>query len=45
VDACLNIKPAAIAFGAPANTVLSIQEGRDGKAKSYQVEQFLKHLE
>jgi len=29
----------------PANTVLSIQEGRDGKAKSYQVEQFLKHLE
>lgn len=24
---------------------LTIQEGRDGKAKSYQVEQFLKHVE
>ena len=29
----------------PAKTVLSIQEGRDGKAKGYQVEQFLKHVE
>ena len=27
------------------NAVLSIQEGRDGKAKGYQVEQFLKHVE
>lgn len=29
----------------PAGAVLSIQTGRDGKAKSYQVEQFLKHVE
>lgn len=29
----------------PAGIVLSLQEGRDGKAKSYQVEQFLKHVE
>ena len=29
----------------PDGTALSIQEGRDGKAKSYQVEQFLKHVE
>ena len=29
----------------PAGTVLSIQEGRDGKAKEYQVEQFMKHVE
>lgn len=28
-----------------ANIVLSIQEARDGKAKGYQVEQFLKHVE
>ena len=30
---------------APAKTVLSIQEGHDGKAKGYQVEQFLKYVE
>ncbi len=29
----------------PAGTVLSLQEGRDGKAKAYQVEKFLKHVE
>ena len=29
----------------PRGTVLSVQEGRDGKAKAYQVEQFLKHVE
>ena len=28
-----------------AKAVLSIQESRDGKAKGYQVEQFLKHVE